>query len=81
MVFKYLVVSPAEENSEEEREKAETAADDAGDHAEVLLQVQQDDPVLRLGGLEVLHILATWVRGIVSLLPSILIFISVSICF
>ena len=138
MVFKlfdkYLVVSPAEENSKEKREKAETAADDAGDHAEVLLQVQQDDPVLRLGrlevlhvlatwlqkivqdtlligpdhlnleehlgdpaevllqvqqddpvlrlgGLEVLHILATWVRGIVSLLPSILIFISVSICF
>ena len=79
MVFKYLVVSPAEKNSEEEREKAKTAADDAGDHAEVLLQVQQDDPVLRLGRLEVLHVLATWLQKFVSLLPSI--FICVSICF
>ena len=59
MLFTHLVVSPAEENSKEKREKAKTATDDPSDHAKVLLEVQQDDSVLRLGRLEVLHVLAT----------------------
>ena len=45
---------PADEYPKDEKEEAEGAADDACDHAEVLLQVQHDDPVLTLRRGEVL---------------------------